>query len=71
MKSGDKFFIIFLVLSVLMLGQIMRENVISSRLAALGARVDVAKVKAQLQQAGLKPYEAKYWTIPGVRPRKD
>lgn len=75
MKSGDKLLIFLLVLCVLMMGQIMKENVISIRMAARsnGAKpkVDVAKVKAQLQQARLKPYEAKYWGIPGVQPQKD
>jgi hypothetical protein len=76
MKSGDKFLIALLVLSVLMMGQIMKVNVISVRLAALsnGAerpKVDVDKVKAQLQQAGLKLYEAKYWEIINAQPQKD
>ena len=75
MKSGDKLLIILLVLSVLMMGQIMRENVISIRMAARSnsakPKVDADKVKAQLQQAGLKPYEAKYWEIPGAQPQKD
>ena len=75
MKSGDKLLIVLLVLSVLMMGQIMKENVISIRLAALSnsakPKVDVDKVKAQLHQAGLKLYEAKYWGIPGVQPQKD
>ena len=73
-KSGDKLLIILLVLSVLMTGQIMKENVISIRLAALSAeklKVDVEKVKAQLQQAGLKLYEAKYWEVINVQPQKD
>lgn len=74
-KSGDKLLIVLLVLCVLMMGQIMKENMISIRMAALsnGAKpkVDVAKVKTKLQQAGLKPYEAKYWGIPGVQPQKD
>ncbi len=71
MKSSDKLLIVLLVLCVLMMGQIMKENVISIRLAALKPRVDVAKVKTKLQQAGLKLYEAKYWGIPGVQPQKD
>ncbi|OGX38093.1 MAG: hypothetical protein A3C36_02660 [Omnitrophica WOR_2 bacterium RIFCSPHIGHO2_02_FULL_52_10] len=74
-KSGDKLLIILLALSVLMLGQIMKENVISIRRAAQSGsakpRVDVDKVKAQLQQAGLKPYEAKYWEMMGGQPPKD
>ena len=75
-KSGDKLLIILLVLSVLMMGHIMKENVISIRSAALStsagkSKVDVDKVKAQLQQAGLKPYEAKYWEMMGGQPPKD
>ncbi|HLF18431.1 MAG TPA: hypothetical protein VI749_06000 [Candidatus Omnitrophota bacterium] len=76
MKSGDKLLIILLVLSVLMMGHIMKENVISIRSAALStsagkSKVDVDKVKAQLQQAGLKLYEAQYWKMIGVQPQKD
>ncbi|HBO97504.1 MAG TPA: hypothetical protein DE315_02035 [Candidatus Omnitrophica bacterium] len=74
-KSGDKLLIVLLVLIVLMMGQIMKENVASIRMAVLanGAKpkVDVDKVKAQLRQAGLKPYEAQYWGIPGAQPQKD
>lgn len=75
MRSGDKLLIALLVLSVLMMGQIMKENVISIRLAALSnsakPKVDVDKVKAKLQQAGLKPYEAKYWKTIDVQPQKN
>ncbi len=75
MKSGDKLLIILLVLSVLMMGQVMKENVISIRMTdrSNGAKpkVDVNKVKAQIQQTGLMPYEAKYWGIPGIQAQKD
>lgn len=75
MKSGDKLLIALLVLGLLMMGQIMKENVISIRLAALSSsakpKVDVDKVKAKLQQAGLKPYEAKYWKMIDVQPQKN
>lgn len=75
MKSSDKLLIALLVLNVLMMGQIMKENVVSIRLAALSGgakpRVDVEKVKALLQQAGLKPYEAKYWEVANGQPQKD
>lgn len=73
-KSGDKLLIILLALCVLMMGQVMKENVISIRLASLSSgrpKVDVAKVKAQLQQAGLKLYEAKYWETINVQQQKD
>lgn len=74
-KSGDKLLITLLVLGLLMMGQIMKENVVSIRLAALSGgakpRVDVDKVKAMLQQAGLKPYEAKYWKAIDVQPQRN
>lgn len=75
MKSGDKLLIALLVLGLLMMGQIMKENVISIHLAALSGsakpKVDVDKVKTQLHQAGLKPYEAKYWKMIDVQPQKN
>ncbi|MBI3616686.1 MAG: hypothetical protein HY210_00450 [Candidatus Omnitrophica bacterium] len=53
----------------------MNENINSIRLAALSGsakpKVDVDKVKAKLRQAGLTPYEAKYWKIIDARPQKD
>lgn len=75
MKSGDKLLIALLVLSVLMMGQIMKENVISIRMAALPnsakSKADVDKIKAQLHQAGLKPYEAQYWKMIDVQSQKN
>lgn len=74
-KSSDKILAVLLLLSVLMVGQIMNENINSIRLAALSGsakpKVDVDKVKAKLRQAGLTPYEAKYWKIIDARPQKD
>jgi len=54
----------------------MKENIISVHWAALSnsverPKVDVEKVKAQLQKAGLKLYEAKYWEMTGTQPQKD
>lgn len=62
MKKEDKSFIILLGLSTIMVIGVIAENsllVLNPKRA--GVKIDVEKVKAEIDEAGLTPREAAYW----------
>ncbi|HBR15850.1 MAG TPA: hypothetical protein DD723_10000 [Candidatus Omnitrophica bacterium] len=58
----DKYFLVVLSVSVLLLGGIITENVFSViRPKTIQIVIDVEKVKKGITDAGLSPREAGYW----------
>lgn len=61
MKKEDKYFIILLGIVTLATGGVIAENVFSVLRPPLERRIDVAKVKKNIDAAGLIPHEARFW----------
>jgi len=55
-------FILFVAL-VLLLGVIFQNAVSINQSKVLRVQVDVEKVKQEIEGAGLKPVDAKYWKV--------
>ncbi len=64
MKKQDKIFILFLTLSFILISGILIENVyFTLNPKTITLHIDVDKIKKNIKDAGLTPYEAKYWVI--------
>ena len=64
MKKQDKIFILFLILSLILISGILVENVyLTMKPKTITLTINVTKVKANIEDAGLAPYNAKYWNI--------
>ncbi|MCK5288944.1 MAG: hypothetical protein KAJ14_12085 [Candidatus Omnitrophica bacterium] len=64
MKKQDKIFILFLSLSSILISIILIENVyITLNPKTITLNINVNKIKNDIKDAGLIPYDAKYWDI--------
>ncbi len=60
MKTGNKYFVIFLTAATVMVTGVIYENALSV-LMPPKIVIDVAKVKKAINAAKLVPQEARYW----------
>lgn len=61
-EKRDRAFIVLLFICSAMVAGIVTENIRSASLT-VSPKVDVKKVRAGIERAGLLPYEAKYWKV--------
>ncbi|HOW35464.1 MAG TPA: hypothetical protein PL155_03520 [Candidatus Omnitrophota bacterium] len=69
MKNSDIVFVVLLVASSTVTIGIIGENIRPERTGvtpAVVSRIDSAKIKADIERAGLVIHEAKYWKL--IRP---